>query len=105
MTSPEVISKVEQACRELVDEGKVVSFVEVARRIGITRNRLYRNEELRATVTEYRNISRDVHTFLGLSAEISHLRTAVEVLADNVRRHEEQIRRLSREDRYRRQAT
>ncbi len=91
--------------KDLVDEGKLVSFVEVARRTGITRNSLYRNEELRATVEEYRSISREAHTFSGLSAEVGHLRTAVEVLADNVRRHEEQIRRLNREDRYRRQAT
>ncbi len=105
MTSQDAISKVEQACRELIDEGKVVSFVEVAARIGITRNRLYRNQVLRATVEEYRNVSRNTHTFSGLAAEISHLRTAVEALADNVRRHEEQIRRLTRDDRYRQQAT
>jgi hypothetical protein len=29
-------------------------------------------------------------------AEVGHLRTAVEALAERVRRHEEQLRRLSR---------
>lgn len=105
MTSPETISKIEAACQELIDDGKTVTFVEVVRRTGVTRNSLYRNKELRAIVEEYRHLSRNSHTFSGLSAEVSHLRTAVEVLADNVRRHEEQIRHLNREDRYRRQAT
>lgn len=105
MTSPDIISKVEAACQELIDEGKIVTFVEVARRTGVTRNSLYRNKELRSSVEEYRSVSQNSYTFSGLSAEVSHLRTAVEGLADNVRRHEEQIRRLNKEDRYRRQAT
>jgi hypothetical protein len=30
----------------------------------------------------------------GLASEVGHLRTAVEALAERVRRHEEQLRRL-----------
>ncbi len=96
---------IEATCQELINTGNLVTFAEVARRTGVTRNRLYRNNEFRSTVEEYRSACRNSNTFSSLSTEVSHLRTAVEALADNVRRHEEQIRRLTREDRYRRKAT
>jgi len=38
----------------------------------------------------------DTRTLSGLAAEISHLRTAFEAVAGNVRQHEERLRRLER---------
>ena len=38
--------------------------------------------------------SREALTLTGLTAEIDHLRTALEAVAANVRRHEEQLRRI-----------
>lgn len=50
--------------------------------------------DLRAVIEEHRRHSRDPRTLTGPTAEISHLRTAVEAIAGRVREHEERIRRL-----------
>jgi hypothetical protein len=47
-------------------------------------------------VEDHRHRSHDPRSLSGLATEVGHLRTAVEVLAERVRRHEEQLRRLSR---------
>jgi hypothetical protein len=86
--------RVEDACAELVLAGQPVTFDEVARRAGIGRATLYRTPTLRALVEEHRARGREAHTLSGLTAEIAHLRTAVEVLAATVRRHEEELRPL-----------
>jgi predicted nucleic acid-binding Zn-ribbon protein len=52
--------------------------------------------ELRAVIDEHRTRQTDARTLTGLSHEIAHLRTALEAVADSVRRHEEQLRRLER---------
>ncbi|MQB02247.1 MAG: hypothetical protein GEU78_18725 [Actinobacteria bacterium] len=48
-------------------------------------------------VEEHRTRARDAHTLSGLAAEIRHLRTGLEAVADKVRRHEETLRRLTRD--------
>jgi AcrR family transcriptional regulator len=86
---------VEQACAELVLAGQSVTFNDVAARAGLGRATLYRNADLRAIIEEHRSRSREAHTLTGLATEIEHLRTALGELAATVRRHEEQLRRLS----------
>ena len=86
--------RVEDACTELVLAGHPVTFDNVAERAGLGRATLYRTPSLRAVVEEHRARGREAHTLSGLSAEITHLRTAVEALAATVRRHEEELRRL-----------
>lgn len=96
MTSPETLARVERACADLVRDAVAVTFAEVASRAGVSRTTLYRDESLRAVVEEHRARSHNPRSLSGLVAEVGHLRTAVEALAENVRHHEEQLRRLSR---------
>jgi hypothetical protein len=60
---------------------------------------LYRNQQLRAVIDEHRLRHHDARTLTGLTAEIAHLRTAVEAIADLARRQDERIRRLERRNR------
>ena len=94
MTAPETLARVEQTCADLLQEGKPVTFTMVASAAGISRTTLYRDPTLRMVVEEQRTHSHDPRTMSGLVSEIGHLRTAVEALAERVRRHEEQLRRL-----------
>ena len=61
---------------------------------------LYRNQQLRAVVEVHRYRHDDARTLTGLTAEIAHLRTAVEAIADLARRQDERIRRLERRNRH-----
>ena len=96
MTDDNRLARVEAACAELTDAGETVTFTAVAARAGVGRATLYRRPELRALVEEHRTRAREAHTLSGLAAEIRHLRTSLEAVADNVRRHEETLRRLTR---------
>lgn len=96
MTSSETLARVERVCTELHREGQLVTFTTVATRASISRTSLYRDPTLRALVDEHREHSHDPRTLSGLTSEIGHLRTAVEALAERVRHHEEQLRRLDR---------
>jgi AcrR family transcriptional regulator len=86
--------RVEDACADLILTGHPVTFDEVARRSGIGRATLYRTPSLRSLVEEHRTRGREAHTLSGVTAEVTHLRNAVEALAATVRRHEEELRRL-----------
>jgi len=68
--------------------------VSVANPRGVSRTSLYRDPSLRAVVDEYRAAHVDPRTLSGLTREVDHLRTAVELLADRVRHHEEQLRQF-----------
>lgn len=92
--TPDNLARVEAACTDLHAEGHPVTFTAVAHRSGISRTTLYRNHTLRTVIEEHRHHSHDPRTLTGLAAEIGHLRTAVEAVADHVRQHEERIRRL-----------
>jgi AcrR family transcriptional regulator len=72
-----------------------VTFTAVAARAGVGRATLYRNPELRALVEEHRTRVREANTLSGLAQEVAQLRTSLEAVAARVRRHDEQIRRLS----------
>ena len=88
------LATVEAACRDLTAAGTPITFTTIAERTGISRTTLYRNHQLRVIIEEHRHHSHDPRTLTGLTAEIAHLRTAVEALADRVRHQEEQLRRL-----------
>jgi hypothetical protein len=96
MTPEERRQHVEDVCAAIILEGQPVTFDEVAARSGLARATLYRNPDLRAIVEEHRTRGREAHTLSGLSTEIAHLRTALDAIATNVRRHEEELRRLRR---------
>ena len=91
-----ILRRVEQACTDLLDAGEPVTFTAVAAPAGLARTTLYRNARLRAVIDEHRTHHADARTLSGLTREIAHLRTALEAVADTVRRHEEQLRRLER---------
>jgi hypothetical protein len=90
------LQQIEDACAELLAHGEQITFDEVAARTGLGRATLYRNPELRATVEEQRTRGREAHTFTHLANEIAHLRTALDAVAANVRRHEQELRKLRR---------
>jgi hypothetical protein len=96
MNNPDAITRVEQACSDLTQADRRVTFTAVADATGLSRATLYRNPDLRAIVTEHRTHAAKAGTLAGLSAEIAHLRTALEAMADKVRHHEERLRRLER---------
>ena len=94
--NPPTLTRVEQACADLINAGQQVTFTAVAEHTGLARATLYRNQQLRAVIDEHRQRQHEARTLSGLTAEITHLRTAVEEIAVTVRRHEEQLRRLQR---------
>jgi hypothetical protein len=89
-------ARVEAACAELAAAGQPVTFGQVAARTGISRTTLYRRTDLRAIIDEHRARGRDATTLTGLAVQIDQLRRSLEAVAANVRRHEEQLRRLER---------
>jgi len=104
VTSPDILARVERVCSELHRDATPITFVGVATLAGVSRTSLYRDPSLRAVVDEYRAAHVDPRTLSGLTREVDHLRTAVELLADRVRRHEEQLRQLDSVSRPRRRA-
>ena len=90
------LAKVEAACAALAAAGKPVTFAQVAGHAGISRTTLYRRTDLRAVVDEHRARGHDATTLTGLTIQIDQLRRSLEAVAANVRRHEEQLRRLER---------
>lgn len=67
----------------------------VAARAGVGRATLYRKPELRALFEEHRARAREANTLSGLTRKLARLRTTLEAVAAQVRRHDQQIRRLS----------
>ena len=90
------LTRTEAACAELAAAGQPVTFREVATRAQISRTTLYRRADLRAVVDEHRARGHDATTLSGLTVQIDQLRRSLEAVAANVRRHEEQLRRLER---------
>ena len=88
--------RVEAACADLAAAGQPVTFAQIAARAGISRTTLYRRAGLRAVIDEHRARGRDATTLTGLTVQIDQLRRSLEAVAANVRRHEEQLRRLER---------
>lgn len=95
MTSTSTLNRVERACAELHHDGQAVAFTAVAARTSLGRTILYRDPTLRAVIEEHRHRAATSGTLAALTDEIATLRAALDALATRVRRHEEQIRRLT----------
>ena len=92
MTNTNTLNQVERACAQLRHEGQSVTFTAVAARTGLGRSTLYRDPTIRAVIETHRHRTAD--SLAGLTDQIATLRAAVDALADKVRRHDEQLRRL-----------
>ncbi|MBI1843633.1 MAG: hypothetical protein HYR89_03345 [Actinobacteria bacterium] len=96
MTATDHLATVENACALLESTGEPVTFTAVAEQTGISRTTLYRNTDIRAVIEEHRAHTQTPRTISGLTAEIGHLRVALEAIADRVRAQEERLRHLER---------
>jgi len=94
MTTTHTLNQVERACAQLRRDGRAVTFTAVADLTGLGRSTLYRDPTIRAVIDQHRHRAADSGTIAGLTDEIATLRAAVDALADKVRRHDEQLRRL-----------
>ncbi|GAB5015749.1 hypothetical protein MAHJHV63_48540 [Mycobacterium avium subsp. hominissuis] len=90
------LARVERVCAEFVTKGHPITFTAIAEQAQIGRATLYRDPQLRAIVDEHRTRQTDARTLSGLATELAHLRTAVEALAEVVKRHEEQLRKITK---------
>jgi len=93
------VLRVENACAQLATDGTPITADAVAALAGLGRATLYRRPELRALIEEHRQQARDALTLSGLAVQIDQLRGSLEAVAGNVRRHEEQLRRLTKQQR------
>jgi hypothetical protein len=87
---------VRDACTTIAAAGKTVTFTAVAEQTGISRTTLYRRRDLRELAEEHREPDSGQLSLNRMAAEIHQLRHALEATAASVRRHEEQIRSLTR---------
>ncbi|MCC6498559.1 MAG: hypothetical protein IT193_20130 [Propionibacteriaceae bacterium] len=92
MNTSHTLNAVERACTDLVRDGRPVTFTAIATATGLSRSTLYRNTALRALVEHHQH--RPDGPMTAITDEIATLRTAVSSLAERVRSHEEQLRRL-----------
>jgi AcrR family transcriptional regulator len=93
MTDP-TLDRVRHALDEHVAAGQAVTFTAIAERLGVSRATLYRRRELRELIDSYRSPSGELLTLTSLATHVDQLQHTLEALADKVRRHEEQLRRL-----------
>ncbi|BAS16371.1 hypothetical protein AHiyo8_46740 [Arthrobacter sp. Hiyo8] len=92
------LNRVERACAELLRNGQAVTFTAVAAHTGLGRTTLYRDAMLRGIIEENRHRAAARGTLTGLTDEIATLRAVIDTLATSVRRHEEQLRKLTARD-------
>lgn len=90
------LNQIERACTDLARDGQPVTFAAVAERTGTARSTLYRNQTLRAIIEQHRRTASD-GPITAITDELVTLRATVRALADTVRRHDAQIRRLTGE--------
>jgi hypothetical protein len=90
--SSHTLNAVERACTDLARDGRPVTFTAIATATGLSRSTLYRNPALRALVEHHKHAPDGPLT--AITDEIATLRAAVSTLAERVRSHEEQLRRL-----------
>jgi sugar (pentulose or hexulose) kinase len=95
MTTTDTLNRVERACAQLHHDGQQITFTAIAAATGLGRTTLYRDPTLRAVIDQHRHRATTSGTLTGLTDEIATLRTALETIATRVRRHEEQLRRLT----------
>lgn len=90
------LNQIERACADLARDSQPVTFAAVAERTGVARSTLYRNQTLRAIIEQHRRAAPD-EPITAITEELATLRATVSALADTVRRHETQLRRLTRD--------
>jgi hypothetical protein len=95
MSNASTTKAVERACVDLRSDGQAVTFTAVAAATQISRTTLYRRPDLRTMIEEHRHRAAHDAPMAGLNEEIATLRTIVEELAERVRNHETQLRRLT----------
>ena len=93
MTSP-TLNQIERACADLARDGEPVTVAAVAEHAGIARSTIYRNPGMRAIIEHHRQAASD-GTITAITDELATLRATVQALADTVRRHDTQLRRLT----------
>jgi Family of unknown function (DUF6262) len=89
---------VDRACAQLRHDGNPVTFTAVAASTGLSRTTLYRNPGLRAVIEDHRHRAAASGTLAGITDELATLRTALDAVANRVRHHEEQLRKLTARD-------
>ena len=94
MTNP-TLNQIERACTELARDGQPITIAAVAEHAGISRSTIYRNPTLRAIIEHHQQAAPD-GSITAITDELATLRQAVQTLADTVRHHDAQIRRLTR---------
>jgi hypothetical protein len=94
MTDTNKLDRVRDACDQLVRSGQTITFDAVADAAEISRATLYRRRGLREIIERYRDPTGQQLTLTGLADQIDQLRDSLEAVADRVRRHEEELRRL-----------
>jgi AcrR family transcriptional regulator len=95
MTST-TLNQIERACADLARHGHPITIAAVAGHAGISRSTIYRNPELRAIIDHHRHTAPD-SSITAITDELATLRQAVQTLADTVRQHDVQLRRLIRD--------
>lgn len=90
------LNQIERACADLARHGHPITIAAVAGRAGIARSTIYRNLEFRTVIEHHRQTAPD-GTITAVTDELATLRASVQALADTVRQHDAQIRRLSRD--------
>lgn len=90
------LNQIERACVDLARDGHPITFVGIAQRTGIARSTLYRNPALRTVIEEHRRAAPD-GTITTITDELATLRATVQTLANTVRHHDTQLRRLTHE--------
>jgi hypothetical protein len=88
--------RVRHACTDLARAGDPVTFTAVADHTGISRTTLYRRRDLRELIERHRDPASRAPTLTGLADQLDQLRQSIEAVADRVRRHEEQLRRMNK---------
>lgn len=94
MTDAGTLNRVERACAQLRHDAQAITFTALARRTGLGRTTLYRDPAIRAIIEEHRRRAATSGNLAGITDEIATLRAALDTLATQVRRHEEQLRQL-----------
>jgi hypothetical protein len=89
-----MLNQIERACVAVAQTGAPITFVAIAEHTGIARSTLYRNQDIRTVIEHHRSSSPD-QTITALTEELATLRATIHTLADKVRHHEAQLRRLT----------
>ena len=88
--------RVRDACEQLIRAGHAITFDAIAQTAGISRATLYRHRDLRAIIERYRDPTGQELTLTSLAVQVDQLRDSLQAVADRVKRHEEDIRRLKK---------